>query len=80
MATTPQRIEELRRQRLEQIPSSMRATYEKATAGRSRRMAIKAFCQECCGYDRRAVAECSTVVCPLWPYRPYQKHEDADDA
>jgi len=41
----------------------------KATSGRaSPQQAIKAFCFECCGYDREMALTCPTRVCPLWPY------------
>lgn len=66
------------RQRLKQIPKSMRSTYKRAVEGRSRTMAIKAFCQECVGYERAVVRDCPSVACPLWPYRPYQTSDDDD--
>ena len=43
------------------------------------RQVIKAFCQECVGYDRAAVAECNCYACPLWMYRPYVKKEESND-
>lgn len=36
------------------------------------RQAIKAFCNEYMGYERRAVTECTAYACPLYAYRPYQ--------
>lgn len=53
------------------IPESMRKTYN--ARKRSKAMAIKAMCQECCGYSRKMVAECPDEGCPLWHHRPYQK-------
>lgn len=39
--------------------------------------AIKAFCFECCGYNRNDVKECTAPMCPLWEFRnghnPYRK-------
>lgn len=39
--------------------------------------AIKAFCFECCGYNRNYVKECTAQKCPLWEFRnghnPYRK-------
>ena len=57
--------------RLSDMPVSARLGYIRAASGvASPRQAIKAFCYECCGYDRHAVTTCPARVCPLWPYRP----------
>ena len=32
-------------------------------------MAIKAFCMECCGWDRSMVKSCSAPQCPLFEFR-----------
>ena len=53
-----------------QMPSSQRGIYDRATGGKSKAMAIKAFCYECMGYDRSEVLSCSDPACPLWMYRP----------
>jgi hypothetical protein len=44
--------------------------YRKAVAGKSRPLAIHAFCEECQGYDRNAAKNCETRGCPLWAWRP----------
>lgn len=44
----------------------------------SPRGAIKAFCLYCTGYERAEVTNCTSLACPLYPYRPYQK-DAADD-
>jgi hypothetical protein len=54
------------------IPISMRATYDKAMTGKSRTAAVRAFCQECCGYERFQVSLCTDTGCPLYRYRPYR--------
>ena len=54
------------------IPSSMQNVYDKAMTGNSRGSGVKAFCQECCGYDRYEVSLCTDPGCPLHPYRPYR--------
>lgn len=61
------------RKRLSQIPVSMRLTYVAALKGNSQAKAIKAFCQECVGWDRQEVVNCTAKACPLHPYRPYQE-------
>jgi len=54
------------------VPESMQNTYSKAMAGKSRGAAIKAFCCECCGYERKEVSLCTDTGCPLYPYRPFR--------
>ena len=66
-----------REQRNRQIPSSMLKVYEKSVT--SKAAGIKAFCQECCGYNRKTVAECKDFGCPLWHHRPYQSKDEDDD-
>jgi hypothetical protein len=63
-----------RTRRLAQCPLSARTLLSRCYSRKaSPRQAIKAFCQECCGYDRAAIAECSGYACPLFHFRPYQK-------
>jgi hypothetical protein len=66
-----------RDERLKQIPSSLRATYEKSI--KSKAAALKSFCVECAGYDRKVVRECTDTGCPLWHHRPYQKKGEIED-
>lgn len=56
---------------------------------KSLRLCINAKCWECMGGGdevgtSRLIRECSSLGCPLWPVRPYQKRADApvedDDA
>ena len=46
-------------------------------------MAIKAFCMECCGWDRSMVKSCSAPQCPLFEFRfgknPYNKRTLTDE-
>jgi len=68
--------------RLQSMPISCHGTYKAAIEGRSRAKAVKAFCQECVGYERKLVRQCTDEGCPLFPYRPYQtkgvEEEDFD--
>jgi hypothetical protein len=41
--------------------------------------AIKAMCLHCTGYNRRDIRECSSTICPLQAWRPYQAKLDDDD-
>ena len=68
--------------RAKQMPSSCRASYLKATRGKaSPRVAIKAQCLECVGWQRPEVARCTATACPLWMYRPWrQVDEECGDA
>lgn len=43
---------------------------------RSRIQIIKAKCLDCCQFDRKAIAECSTQTCPLYEYRPFKKNNN----
>jgi hypothetical protein len=43
--------------------------YDRAMTGKSRKAAMRMFCLECMGYSERGVEECTTTVCPLYPYR-----------
>lgn len=63
--------------RHDRMPQSMRGTYLKAigatgAAKGSKAKAIHAQCDECSGYDRATVKNCTSRGCPLWPHRPYQ--------
>jgi hypothetical protein len=69
-----EKIARARARRLAQCPVSARALLGRCYAKKaSPRQAIKAFCQECCGYDRAAIIECMGYACPLWHFRPYQR-------
>jgi len=59
--------------KLKGIPSAYRHTYKRAMAGKSLRAAVNAFCLECVCWQREEVKNCTSVDCPLFPYRPYQK-------
>ena len=68
-------LQERRKERLSQVkmdaPSCLK-TFENAYKGKSRRLAIKAFCFECMGYDRAAIRNCTAPACPLWEVRPFK--------
>jgi len=62
------------RKRLADMPNSARRGYLRAVQGKaSPRAAIKAFCLECCGWDRDGVRLCTAPACPLHSYRPFQE-------
>lgn len=58
--------------RLADMPKSARNTYLRAVGGRAPKAAIRAFCRECCGWQRAEVARCTALACPLYVYRPFQ--------
>ncbi len=61
---------------LRTIPRKYRPLYQKVTNGiAGKRQVFKAICQHCVNYEDTSnrVRTCSSVLCPLWPYRPYQK-------
>ena len=56
-----------------QVPPLYRAGYLRAAAGKaSPRAAMKAFCLECMGWDRGAVAACTALACSHYGYRPWR--------
>jgi len=56
--------------RAKDMPRSFRKAYLRAaTGGAWPRQAIRMFCLECVCYDRREVALCTSLACPLWLYR-----------
>ena len=54
------------------MPKVYRASYDRAVSGRSLRAAVNSFCIHCVMYQREEVRLCTSLSCPLWPYRPYQ--------
>ena len=59
-------------QRASQMPQTFVRVYLKAMRGKSVAAAIRAFCAECCGWDRASVTNCTAPACALYPYRPFQ--------
>ena len=75
-ASVSEQIVAARVRRLSFVPAASRRLIAACWAKKAPpRQAIKAFCQECAGYERRAVTGCTAYACPLWRYRPYQKSE-----
>jgi hypothetical protein len=73
-ASLDEKITAARARRMESCPVSARTLLARCWSKKaSPRQAVKAFCHECCGYDRAAIAECAASACPLWNYRPYKK-------
>jgi len=65
----------------DRIPTTMKKLFEKVDTGKaSPRMAIKAFCLECMGYQRTEVTHCTAPECPLYTHRPFQKRASAGTA
>lgn len=64
--------------RLATVPSSSRKLFERVwEAKASPRACIKAFCQECVGFERAAIKECAAYACPLWNLRPHRAFSGA---
>jgi len=57
------------------VPERFRKRLARAWAGKSKAAAIASFCYECVGYNRKEVALCTSLGCPLWAQRPV-KAED----
>lgn len=58
--------------KLQEMPKSCQTNYKKAMTGRSIKAAIKAACLECVGWQRKEIKSCTSLACPLYPYRPYK--------
>lgn len=56
---------------LSDVPARYRKLHERALEGRRPLLAIRAHCAMCMGWEdaARGIAECTSTVCPLWPYR-----------
>lgn len=65
--------EEAIQKRLKEVLPLYKGHYLRAVKGKSRPAAIKAFCLECIGWERKEITQCTALACPLWPVRPYQK-------
>jgi len=48
-----------------------------AYGGNSKAAAIKAKCLDCCCWQPNEVRQCTSVTCPLWRYRPFQRRMPA---
>lgn len=73
-ASLSEKIALKRAGRLATTPESARGHFVAAWAGKcAPRRAIKAFCLECCGFDRSAITDCTAYACPLWKFRPFQE-------
>lgn len=70
VAKTKTELTEAQQEKLKRIPRHLRGQYREACGGRSRKVAIHAFCVECMGYERSEVERCTAPGCPLYPYRP----------
>jgi hypothetical protein len=70
----------IRKARIEQglkdMPPIYRGSYRKAIQGKSLRAAVNSFCLECCGWQRNEVRDCSSLACPVYKLRPYQRTEN----
>lgn len=62
--------------KMETVPASLQKTYKQSRKNGQRKAAIKIFCAECVGYERKEVRNCTALACPLWPHRPYQRDEE----
>jgi hypothetical protein len=65
--------------RLSEASELYRPLLKKAYEGTaSPRQAIKAFCLQCVGYERDSITHCTSLGCPIFMFRPYQKPRGAE--
>ena len=55
---------------IKHIPVSYQPKHRIALSGKSKAAGVKAKCLDCCCWDRTQVRDCSSITCPLHPYRP----------
>lgn len=79
--TRADKLTDAQRGKIVEAPSSARGILLRAFEGKSRTAAIKAFCLTCVGFKRADVTSCSSLGCPLHPYRPefVGRTEEDDD-
>lgn len=76
-------LEQILRQKHERIklqyknvPQSMRNLFLSVFATKpTMSKCVKLKCLDCCCFDKTEVTKCTTITCPLWEVRPYQKKE-----
>jgi hypothetical protein len=74
------KIDQRRVEKLNRLPESSRLLWTRCWSGKaSPRQAIKAFCQECIGFERAAITDCRSFDCPLWNLRPYQPKPELEE-
>lgn len=47
---------------------------------KSKALAIRAYCYDCCGGVKAEVTLCPSTNCPLWLHRPWQSNKQVDSA
>lgn len=65
----------------ETIPIKYRRLFLKVASGHGgKREIIKAKCQACVNFEdvSARVGSCTSILCPTWPYRPYQNSHVED--
>ena len=70
---TDKRAERVAKHRAD-MPNVYRGIYDRAVSGKSLRAAVNSFCLECVMYQREEVRLCTSLACPLWLHRPYQRN------
>jgi len=71
-STENHRTERIRKHRAD-IPKIHRKIYDRAMQGKSLKSAVKSFCLECVCWQKEEVRLCTSLACPLYPYRPYKQ-------
>jgi hypothetical protein len=70
-------LDNLRRQKISNrtadIPKKYRKIYKQAVETNNKSAAIKAFCLECVGWQKKEVINCSCLACPLFGLRPFME-------
>jgi hypothetical protein len=63
----------------ESVPARYTPLFLRAFEGNSRTAAIKAHCLTCVGFTPKEIRGCTVWRCPMHPYRPYQREDEAEE-
>ena len=67
--------------KLARMPGDYKKRYRLAMSGKSRKAAMDSFCFECVGWRPSELKDhdCTSLSCPLYPYRPFGSGGDEID-
>jgi hypothetical protein len=71
--TTPAELAKIKKYVETSVPDKHKIATERALLKQvSRSVAMRVKCLSCSNYEMQEAKNCAVVLCPLWPYRPYQ--------
>lgn len=83
LATFGEKLTDLQRNYMRTVPKKFEFSQMEALSGEAGYAgAVKAKCQECCGFEdtEERIRSCKIYKCPLNQYRPYRGSPDASSS